>query len=92
MAESASGYTIVELNFDVMENGESVPMTIVGQAICSGDDEYNGNLGVVVALRNAFSKMIFRKIDHPVMMLIDLLDNTLMLQMVKMTQESDKSK
>lgn len=64
-AEEAIGYTTVKLEFDA--NGERV--TIIGKTICSAHDDYNGNLGVVLALKNAFEQIEARNIDTPLIAL-----------------------
>jgi hypothetical protein len=61
-AEQAIGYTTVKLEFDV--KGE--PVTIIGKTICSGSDDYNGNLGLILSLKNAIEQIDARKIDSPI--------------------------
>ncbi len=70
-AQEAIGYTTVTLKFDI--NGTT--KTVIGQTICGANDDYNGNFGVILALKNAFDKIEDAEIDHPMINLSHLISN-----------------
>lgn len=70
-AEKAIGYTTVTLTFDV--NDETY--TIVGKTICSANDNYNGNIGVIQALQDAFNQIETMNIETPLRNLASLIAN-----------------
>jgi hypothetical protein len=87
-AEEAIGYTTVTLQFEV--DGETY--TIIGKAICSSSDDYNGNLGVIFALRNAFDQIEARKINTPIIIVYNLIRNFQDIIAIAMRLEDQKGK
>ena len=88
VADEAIGYTTVELNFDDDDGNNH---TIIGKTICSSNDHYNGNVGLLLAMQNAFDQIEARKIETPITTLAHLIQGFQDLSVLSILSESEKN-